>query len=213
MHDRRVAGETLVFGNAGGLYMRAMTWYDHDTQSIWSQPLGEAISGSLKGTQIPLRPSQVTTWANWVQSYPDSLALITDIDVLAGFRQRFEPNFVIGLVLEDQARAYYYEDLLAAGILNDRLGPFPVLVWAGQEDFRAYLRRYGEQVLTFRREGDQVVDQETGTVWDLGRGLAISGPLKGQALQSVPSLTAYDWAWIDFYPDGSFFEFEKGGDD
>jgi hypothetical protein len=36
---------------------------------------------------------------------------------------------------------------------------------------------------------------------DLPRGLAVNGPLRGQGLQPIPSLTAFDWAWFDFYPD------------
>ena len=59
MHDRRVDGETLVFGNQGGLFMNAMTWWDHKMESVWSQPWGRAIAGPLKGTELELIPSQL----------------------------------------------------------------------------------------------------------------------------------------------------------
>jgi len=29
--------------------------------------------------------------------------------------------------------------------------------------------------------------------------------LNGESLQPVPSLSSYDWAWRDFYPDSKFY--------
>ncbi|KAA3656338.1 MAG: DUF3179 domain-containing protein [Chloroflexi bacterium] len=57
MHDRRIDGKTAVFGNAGALFQNAMTWYDHDTSSIWSQPWGRAIQGEQKGVELRLAPA------------------------------------------------------------------------------------------------------------------------------------------------------------
>ena len=48
-------------------------------------------------------------------------------------------------------------------------------------------------------------DEETGSKWDITRGLAIEGPLGGTALQAVPSLSSFDWAFVDFYPQGEFY--------
>ena len=56
VHRREVNGETLVFGVQGALWMNAMTWWDHATGSIWSQPLGEAIAGPLRGETVQLVP-------------------------------------------------------------------------------------------------------------------------------------------------------------
>ncbi len=61
VHRREVNGETLVFGVHGALWGNAMTWWDHSTGSIWSQPLGEAIAGPLKGETVELLPSQFTS--------------------------------------------------------------------------------------------------------------------------------------------------------
>ena len=75
VHDRRIDGEAHTFGNAGGLMMNAMTWWDHETESIWSQPWGRAIAGPLKGTELELIPSQLVPWKTWRETYPDTLAL------------------------------------------------------------------------------------------------------------------------------------------
>lgn len=185
--------------------MNAMTWYDHESSSIWSQPWGRAIQGELKGIELFPLPFQLTTWSSWLAEHPDTLAMVNDVERL-GRRQAFDPDFVIGLIISERAKAYYYEDVLEQRVVNDMLAEIPVMVWAGDNNFHAYIRQIGDQTLTFTFRGGQLVDEETGSTWDVTRGLATDGPLKGQGMASVPSMSAYDWAWRDFYPDTVFFE-------
>ncbi len=195
-----------TFGNAGALVMNAMTWFDHETDSIWSQPIGQAFRGPLQGTQLELLPFQLTTWSNWVESYPETLVMINDVNRLGFSRQGFQPNFVVALIIDDQAKAYYYEDIEAAGVINDTLAGTPILVWAENNEYTAFIRQQGDQTLTFKIENGLVVDQETGSVWDISRGLAKEGPLAGEGLQPVPNLSSFDWAFKDFYPEGDFYQ-------
>jgi hypothetical protein len=104
------------------------------------------------------------------------------------------------------AKAFYYEDVAEVRVINDSLDGTPVVVWAENNDFTAYVRRLDDQTLTFVLEGDEIVDLETGSIWDLRRGLAKEGSLAGEGLQSVPSLSSYDWAFEDFYPQGEFYQ-------
>lgn len=108
-------------------------------------------------------------------------------------------------MVEDHAKAYYYEKVAEKGIITDMLGELAVLVWAADGDFRVYLRKVGGDILDFRLESDVIIDSETGSTWDVTLGLAIDGPLKGESLLNIPSLTSFDWAWRDFYPDTEFF--------
>ena len=78
------------------------------------------------------------------------------------------------------------------------------MVWAGYNNFHAYIRQVGDQLLTFRLEGDKLVDEETGSTWNITRGLAADGPLKGEGLQGVPSSSSFVWAWVDFFPESVF---------
>ena len=75
VHDRRIDGEVATFGNEGVLFMNAMTWWEHKTASVWSQPWGMAILGDLKGTQLTLIPYEFTTWAAWLDDHPTTLVL------------------------------------------------------------------------------------------------------------------------------------------
>lgn len=206
MHDRRIDGQTYTFGNAGGLFMNAMTWWDHETESVWSQPWGRAIQGKLKGVELFLLPFQLTTWSSWRAEHPDSLAMTNDVNRL-GRRQGFDPDFVIGLILDGESKAFYYQDVADRVVVNDWLAEFPVVVWTADNNFHAYLRQANDQTLTFQAEaGGKLVDVETGSTWDVTNGLATHGPLQGQGLQPVPSSSAYDWAWLDFYPESDFYE-------
>ena len=103
VHRRQVGNETLIFGVQGALWGNAMTWWDHSTGSIWSQPLGEAIAGPRKGQTVELLSSQFTTWAAWVDAHPDTLALAVD----AG-PSRFDlGDFYLVVDFTEEVRAYH----------------------------------------------------------------------------------------------------------
>ena len=186
--------------------MSAMTWFDHETRSIWSQPWGRGIKGPYKGVLLDLLPFQLTTWERWKESYPHTLVMTNDTEFLGLRRQGFQPDFVIGLTLGTDTKAYYFTDVEGLGVVNDWLGDVPVLVWADKDIYHAYVRIVAGETLTFWLDGKHMVDQETGSRWDPALGLAVSGQLAGQALKPVPSLSSFDWAWEDFYPDSTFFQ-------
>ena len=186
--------------------MNAMTWYDHETRSIWSQPWGRAIDCKLKGVELFLLPFQLTTWENWKTAYLDSLVMTNDLDRMGWSHQGFYPKFVVGLILGEDAKAYYYIDIFREVVINDQMGNFPVLVWASEAIYHAYIRMVDDHRLTFIQREDHLVDEETGSIWEPVRCLAVKGPLKGKSLQPVPSLSSYDWAWDDFYPGIEFYE-------
>ena len=75
VHRREIDGKEIVFGNQGALWGNAMTWWDHETGTVWSQPIGEAIVGPRKGDQVELLPSELTVWSSWREAHPGTLAL------------------------------------------------------------------------------------------------------------------------------------------
>ena len=67
----------LSLGVYGKLIMNALVMYDREADSLWSQFLGKAVAGPLKGTALEIVPSQLTDYANWAKLHPDTLALDT----------------------------------------------------------------------------------------------------------------------------------------
>ncbi len=207
MHDRRIDGRAHTFGNYGALYKRAMTWYDHETDSTWSQPIGTAMAGPYKGVRLEMIPVEVVPWETWKQEHPDTLALDT-FGRFTGFSA--DPfigatgnnAYVLGAVLGDLAKAYLFEEVSRQVVVNDEMDGLPLLVYANPKDRSAHIfvRRIGDRVLRFRWAAGELRDIETGSLWDPASGLAIEGALRGERLKEVPYTTAYLWAWRDFYP-------------
>ncbi len=192
--------------------MSAMTWWDHDTESIWSQPWGRAIQGELKGTELFILPTQVTTWGSWKMQHPNTLIMMNDIELMPNLRQTFQPHFLIGITVAEQAKGYRFEEAARANLINDSLGDIPILIYATADSYQAYIRVAGELELTFEMENGRIFDRETNSTWDIVRGLATDGDLRGQALQSLPSMTAFEDHWLDFYPDSTFWEGETNNE-
>jgi hypothetical protein len=219
VHDRRLDGEALVFGNQGALFMQAMTWFDLETESIWSQPWGSAIAGPLEGRALTLLPAEVVPWSTWLAEHPGTTVLAGDLgDDRSYGLEGLRDGFVIGVAIGENAVGYHYRAAAEAGVVNDDIGdrPVVVLVDPGSRAIKVYLRvvpgpapadgagqRDG---LTFSAGDDgRLTDVETGSTWDAARGVATDGPLTGAQLQRVPYVTSFDWAWEDFFPATRFW--------
>ena len=152
-------------------------------------------------------PAGIMPWATWLNDHPETLVLYVD---LRGFgrRERLDDNYVIGIALGEHAKAYPFEPASKEGMINDWIGPFPVVVLANAETkaVYAYIRRVGDKELEFTLLDERLVDRQTGSAWDIARGIAVDGPLRGELLQRVPYSSAYRWAWRGFYPDSEFYE-------
>lgn len=143
VHERKLDDTVPVFGNQGALYKGAMTWYDHGTGSIWSQPTGEAIAGPLAGANLKLIPSQLTTWEGWLQAHPQSRVLGSSTPDLPYAGRRPGKDHVVGVIVNGHAVAWPYLELVEAGSIVDEIGGVPVLVSLDQrtEAVRAAVQR------------------------------------------------------------------------
>ena len=75
MYDRRVDGEALVFGNEGAYYDDALVFWDHETETLWTQWTGTGLEGALKGVRLALIPTPLLSWTEWREEHPESLVL------------------------------------------------------------------------------------------------------------------------------------------
>lgn len=189
--------------------MNAMTWYDHKTGSVWSQVWGQSIAGPLKGTTLKLIPAGIVPWGTWKAEHPATLAMINDKTGFFSREESARDGWVVGIAIGEHAKAYDFLALVRDGVVNDFVGPFPVALYADGEtrDIKVYLRQVGEQELTLRLDetGEYLVDDELETRWSLNNGLAKEGDFEGKALLSVPYLSSFDWAWLDFHPNSDIY--------
>ena len=73
--DRTLGGELLSFGVSGKLLLNDLIMYDGQSNTLWSQLLGEAVDGPRKGQQLVVVDSLQTTWATWHALHTGSLVL------------------------------------------------------------------------------------------------------------------------------------------
>ncbi len=76
--DARVDGEARSFGVSGLLRRSDLVMYDRTNESLWQQITGEAIAGVDTGTRLTFIPSQIVSWQDFQQSFPDALVLSRD---------------------------------------------------------------------------------------------------------------------------------------
>jgi hypothetical protein len=201
VHRRQIEGETLIFGVHGALWGNAMTWWDHDTGSVWSQPLGEAIAGPRKGQTVELLPSQFTTWGAWVEQHPDTLALDAPAQP-SGFDLG---QMYIVVDFTEEARGYPVEELRGVGVVNDVVAGLEIAVVIDPADPNRWIvlsRRIGETIVELELVGDELRDRVTGATFDTALGQATGdGDLAGMTLGRLPALTSFPGDFDTFWPD------------
>ena len=140
------------FGVSGLLYNSDMLLYDRGTESLWSQIVGLAITGPMKGRRLTALPTANTTWREWLARHPNTLVLSEQTghrrdywtNPYDGYERtnqilfpvghtdsRYHPKeWVLGLELDGARRAWPFAELRAAGtaVVEDRIGDTPVRV-------------------------------------------------------------------------------------
>ncbi|MFQ5487208.1 MAG: DUF3179 domain-containing protein [Gammaproteobacteria bacterium] len=157
----RVRDKARHFGVSGLLYNSDVLLYDRETESLWSQLLGQAVSGPLKGARLQPLPLVHTTWGAWRRRHPDTLVLSRDTgyardydrDPYAGYVNsrgvffpvrhkdpRFHPKErVLGLEIAGQAKAWPFSELARSrGVITDRLGAQPLRIRFDAENQTAF---------------------------------------------------------------------------
>ncbi len=204
VHRRQLGDNTLVFGVHGALWGNAMTWWDHDTGSIWSQPTGEAIAGPRKGERVELLASEFTTWSAWVSTNPDTLAL----DAPGGPSGFDLGEFHLVIDFTEEARSYPVADLRRVGVVNDEVAGVAVAVVSNPTNpqrWAVFSRQVGDDLVELVVEGDVLRDTITGTTFDPARGLPLSGPIT-EVMDILPGFTAFPGDVDTFWPDAETWQ-------
>ncbi len=125
--------KVLEFGVSGLLYNSDVLFYDRQSESLWSQIMGQAVSGPMKGARLELVAATHTTWHDWKNQHPDTVVLSTDtgykrsydIDPYAGYDrtnrlfttishnndQYMRKSLTLGLEIGGRYKAYPFKEL------------------------------------------------------------------------------------------------------
>jgi hypothetical protein len=194
VYSRNINGKTYTFGVSGRLYKSNVLLYDHQTESLWSQLLNKAVSGSLVGKELSKLPSSRTSWKAWKKRHPDTLVLSTKTGYFRNYykdpytdyyrigtimfpvgdvRKDLSPKErILGLEVKNESRAYPLAQLQkGAGTTEDSVGGVTIHIEVSSD----------------------------------GEVLAVKDP-QGE---EIPHIFAYWFAWQAFHPDTTVY---RGGE-
>lgn len=128
-YDPRADGHRYTFGVSGLLYQQNLLLLDHETESLWSQLRGRAVTGPLAGTPLRLLPVNMTTWRNWKAEHPQTLVL----SFQTGYKRDYardpyrdwllDRRMSLVISINGQTKIYPYSELKKAGpSLQDEIG-------------------------------------------------------------------------------------------
>ncbi len=232
MYAREINGQEFSFGVSGKLIRNVLVMYDRQTESYWSQLIGEAVAGEMVGTKLEFLPSWMMPWSEWMALHPDTLAL--DKNGRRGGRDSYasyynsgqagvigEQNvderlltkeFVLGVEVGETAVAYPFRVLNDEPIVNDTVNDTDLLVFFDPDSATSavYNRSVDGQTLTFESGADAftLTDNETDSTWDMLTGTAVDGPLAGTTLDRIKSTQVFWFGWTDFHPDTQLYGVE-----
>lgn len=147
--EREVEDQVLRFGVSGYLRNSDLIMWDDYSESWWQQLTGEAVIGSMTGTQLEMLPSQMVSFAVFAERYPDGEVLAgglryrsnpyTGYDTSARpflFDGPIDPRLssptarVLAGTINGESIAYPFSALEAEGVINDIVGEQPVVaIW------------------------------------------------------------------------------------
>ncbi len=222
VYSRQIEGRTLTFIVSGKLWRDSLVMQDVETGTLWSHVTGEALHGPLAGRRLEAIPAVHTRWGRWLAAHPGTLVLEKGTAFTSSRYQDYfdDPDrqglrgnrvtsrlpaktLVAGTALGPLAACVRVDSLRAPGAFRPVVLGDGVIAFArgGDDGIRAFrLGRVGES-LTLTASDGAVTDAGSGSTWDLARGLATAGPLKGTALEELPVTRAFWFAWSAFYPE------------
>jgi hypothetical protein len=223
---RVIDGQTLTFRLTGIRNGNALL-RDEETGTIWQQTTGIAIFGPLKGRHLDVMHSDELTFAVWRSERPRGLILKPDPEFAALYEKKdwekaiekddsvidtsktgIAPReLMLGIDSASASKAFPWNTVLSAKLIQDRVGGDPVLVVVGPDNISVRAFRTDPNT-TFLRSGNfasgLMVDAETSTAWNFS-GCAVSGPRNGQCLQPLDPVKDYWFDWLNYHPSTDVF--------
>ena len=233
-------GAHLRFGVSGLLRHSDLVMWDLETTSLWQQVTGEPIVGAYAGgPALPYLPSAIVAFSEFAASHPEGCVLGPEqefgisygVNPYIGYSSSSRPflfngeldnrlpalSRVVGVSVNNEYKAYSFDDLATLRVINDRLDEVPIAVMWGAAHTAdalddtiipngrpigtgvAFVAVSSEGPLTFEpADEDLFTDRETRSTWNL-LGQAIDGPLAGTQLEFAPHRNEFWFAWYAFF--------------
>ncbi|MBV1913986.1 MAG: DUF3179 domain-containing protein [Pseudomonadales bacterium] len=191
-------GEQVIdFGVSGLLHNNDMLMYDRQTDSLWSQIPGTAVSGPMAGARLKRLSVTHIPWTQWKHEHPKGEVLSTQTGALRDYD-------------DDPYKGYDKTEKLFFPISKtDKRYTNKEMVLGLEKDGKA-------KVWPFSELNKSAVKTGTTTINDtfLGKPVEIvfdpkskTATIKNSAGEQLPAIRAFWFAWYGFYPDTEVYKF------
>ena len=208
-----VNGKKEKFRLVGMDHFNAML-EDATTKSWWRQVSGEAITGELKGQQLPEVYSTQTSLADWLQLNPNTLIMQADSNFIKSYDSTFKfesgaskskltgtdslswkvKSWVIGVKAGKETKAYDWNRLKKEKLIQDKIGATPVLIVLSKNDKSFFAFQRPNDNSAFSLSGDTLLSDNHKYRID-GKGIDTSFSLK-----PLPASQEFWHSWRTFNP-------------
>jgi len=187
-----VGGQALSFGVSGLLYNSDVLLYDRESESLWSQLKGQAISGKYKGRKLTQVPLMLITWGDWQARYPEGKVLSQNTGYFRDYNRspygQYENSPLIYFPVEFRSQAFHPKERVLGIEIEGQFKayPFAELAKLGKSELtdsfnnRVFKVRFDAQ----KRTGE-IIDMTTNT--------------------PLPSVNAFWFAWYTFNPETEIY--------
>ncbi len=211
VYEPIINGKQERFRLVGMDHFNAM-FEDTTTKSWWRQATGQAITGQLKGQQLPEFFSTQTSLTKWLQLNPSSLVMqadpafkddydttytfengkskskLTGTDSLSGKNK----SWVIGVKAGNERKAYDWNTLKEKRLIQDKLGNTPVLLVLASDDKSFFAFERPDETAVFYLQNDTISNNAHQYTIN-GKGIGI-----GSSLKPLPAYQEFLHSWQTF---------------
>jgi hypothetical protein len=213
IYEPVVNGKHEQFRLVGMDHFNAMI-EDKSTKSWWRQSTGEAITGKLKGAQLPEVLFTQTSLDQWLKLYPSSLIMQADPVFKDSYDSTMEyesgasrkkltgtdslswkkKSWVVGVRHNGQAKAYDWNQLMQQRIIYDQVGSDSIIVVVAQD---------GKSFFAFVQPKAQTLSLKQDTLFSNGVRYRINGIGIDTvaALKQVKAFQEFWHSWKEFQPE------------
>lgn len=213
VYEPLVNGRPEKFRLVGMDHFNAM-FEDATTKSWWRQVSGEAVTGKLKGHQLPEVFSTQTSLSDWLQLNPNSLIMQADPNFIKSYDSTFkfesgaskskltgtdslswnDKSWVIGVKAGKETKAYDWNRLKKEKIIQDKIGTTPVLIVLSKNDKSFFAFQRPDENSIFNLKGDTLLIENHKYRID-GKGIDTIFSLK-----PLPASQEFWHSWRTFNP-------------
>jgi len=210
--EPKVKGKLEKFRLVGMDHFNAM-FEDETTGSWWRQENGKAVTGKLKGEQLPEIISQQMSLSKWLELYPDSKIMQADPNFMDEYDNagKFEKgtskssltgtsevewgdkSWVVGVEINGVSKAYSWIDLKEQSLINDKVGGKSIIV-ALSKDNNSFVVLENPTGLKAEIHADKII---IGKEQFNFSGEGINTKTK---LTTVPAYQEFWHSWLTFHP-------------